>query len=145
MQRLVTFPGQRLFVAYYAATAVFLIADYAFSFNIRLAFLGDFPAWRFAYYLFCFLCLLLVWRFPAWAIVIAALESLVNVTGLILHMGIRVMTLSDAAIEAGRPPVTVQEICNFLISGSAAYMALWLHSQRVRRQLSAVRREEVFK
>ena len=145
MQPLVNIPGQRLFAGYYAATAAFLVADYALSFNIRLAFLDDLPAWRFAYYLFCFLCLLLVRRYPAWANVIAASESLVNVSGLILHMGIRVITLSGAAIDSGRPPVSVQEVFNFLISGSAAYMAVWLHSRRVHSQMRAERRKGIFK
>ena len=36
--------------------AVFLLLDYLVDFNVRLAFLDPWPAWRAVYYLFCFAC-----------------------------------------------------------------------------------------
>ena len=42
--------AQRLFGAYYGATLLFLILDFAVGLNIRVTFLADLPGWRFGYY-----------------------------------------------------------------------------------------------
>ena len=108
---------------YYAATAVFLVLDLALDFNMRVAFLDDYPALRFAYYGVCFLCLgLIVWR-PAWAEVIGAFESLVTLVALILSMGMRTMLLTDAILESGTGYVTIAEVVNFVMAGGVAYLA----------------------
>ena len=74
----------KLLVAYYAATAVFMLLDYAFDINVRLAALDSYPGWRLAYYLFCFLCLgLVIWR-PAWSAFVGAAESMLP--GSLLHL-----------------------------------------------------------
>ena len=132
-----TLAGRRLFGAYYAATAVFLLLDFAFGLNLRLSFLADLPGWRLAWYLLCALCFLLIWRYPAWSNTVAAGESLLNLSALILYMGSRVIVTTDAVLETGRAPVSANELFNFLISGSAAYAAFWLHSRRARQDLGA--------
>ena len=108
---------------YYAATALFLILDYFFGINVRIAFLEPLPAARAAYYGVCFFCLaLIIWR-PSWGVFVGAFESLVTVVALILSMGLRVIPMSDAMLDGGRGVVTGEEIVNFLISGSIAYFA----------------------
>lgn len=127
--------SQKLFAGYYAATVLFLAADLLVGINVRLSFLDDLPVWRGLYYAFCAACFVMIWRLPAWANVIAAGESLVNVSGLIIEMGSRVVNVTDAVLESGRAPVTSEEIINFLISGTAAYFALLMRSRAARQDL----------
>jgi hypothetical protein len=115
----------RILPWYYAATVVFLLLDYAAGVNVRVAFLESLPGIRVTYYMFCFLCLaLMIWR-PTWATLITTLESLVTLVALILGMAVRVMIPNDAIFVENVSIVTYQEIINFLISGSMAYLA-WI-------------------
>ena len=115
----------RILTFYYAATIVFLIADYFFGINVRIAFLDGWPQARLAYYVVCFACLaVMIWR-PDWQAFVSAAESLAAIVALILAMGVRVMVVTDDMLESGRDIVTMQEILNFLISGSVAYYA-WI-------------------
>ncbi|MDJ0709986.1 MAG: hypothetical protein QNJ14_06340 [Woeseiaceae bacterium] len=114
---------------YYAATALFLILDFAFDVNIRVAFLEPLPAARVGYYGVCFACLgLIVWR-PAWTTLIGTFESLVTLIALILGMGMRVMVPNDVIFAENAAIVTVQEMINFVISGSMAYLS-WVKGLR---------------
>jgi hypothetical protein len=113
----------RILPWYYAATVAFLLLDYAAGVNVRVAFLEALPGARAAYYVFCFACLaLMVWR-PSWTTPITTLESLVTLVALILSMAVRVMVPNDAIFEKNVSIVTYQEIINFVISGSMAYIA----------------------
>ena len=108
---------------YYAATALFLVLDYAFGVNIRVAFLESLPAARVGYYGVCFVCLgLIIWR-PAWTTLIGTFESLVTLIALIFGMAARVLVPNDAIFAENADIVTVQEVVNFLISGSIAYLS----------------------
>lgn len=110
-----------LLVAYYAATGVFLLLDYALNINVRLAFLEPYPDWRIAYYGFCFACLgVIIWR-PALASIVAMVESLVTLVALILTMAIRSMIITDEMIETGVGGVTMPEMINFMLAGGVAY------------------------
>ena len=64
----------------------------------------------------------MVWR-PSWTTPITTLESLVTLVALILSMAVRVMVPNDAIFEKNVSIVTYQEIINFVISGSMAYIA----------------------
>ena len=58
---------RRVLQLYYAATIVFLVLDYGFGVNVRIAGLQGFPALKAGYYLVIFACLgLVLWR-PAWS------------------------------------------------------------------------------
>jgi hypothetical protein len=110
---------------YYAATLVFVVLDFGFNVNIRVAFLETMPLVRTAYYGVCFACFaLIVWR-PSWSTLIGTVESLITVVALILSMGIHILIPNDAIIEKNAQFVTTQEIINFLIAGSVAYYA-WI-------------------
>jgi len=124
---MISAPGNPLSVKmlriYYAATAVFLLLDYVFGINIRLASLDAIPGWRALYYGVCFGCLgLMVWR-PAWSLWVATIESLITLSLLIVTMGVRVMTVSDSLLSTGSGFVTTEEIINFLLAGGAAWIA----------------------
>jgi hypothetical protein len=122
---------------YYAATALFLLLDYAFGINVRLASLEPFPGWRALYYLFCFGCLgLMLWR-PGWSQWIATLESLLTLSMLIIAMGARVMTVSDTLLSTGEGFITSEEIINFIISGGAAWVAYTRGTQAIQRDFQS--------
>lgn len=126
---------QWLFAGYYAATVAFVLFDYLLDLNLRLAFLDGMPGWRALYYVFCAGCFVLIWRYPAWSKSVAAFESLITVSSLIITMGLKVYVPTDLMIEEGRGVVTPSEMFNFLISGSAAYLALMTRSEAARKEL----------
>jgi len=114
---------RRLLIAYFAATALFALADFGFGLNVRTAFLDGEPGWRGVYYGICLVCLAaMLWR-PGWAETIAAVESVFVLAALIINMGSRVMLVTDAMLETGSGPVTMPEIANFAIAGGAAYLS----------------------
>jgi hypothetical protein len=113
----------KLLVVYYSATALFMLLDYVFEINVRLAFLDLYPGWRLAYYLFCFLCLgLILWR-PAWAAFIGAAESILTVSLLIISAAMRVIIVTDEMIDTGRGAVSYNEMINFAIAFSVVYVS----------------------
>ena len=117
--------SERLLTVYYAATIGFLLLDYGFGVNVRVAFLEARPDLRAAYYGFCLVCLVvIVWR-PSWTVLVGTFETMVTLIALILSMALRVMIPNDAIFAENAGVVTPQEIINFLIGGFAAYFA-WL-------------------
>ena len=115
--------SSRILVLYYAATAVFVVLDFALDFNIRIAFLESMPMARVAYYGVCFTCLaLMLWR-PTWTVLISAFESLVTLSALIISMRMRVLLVTEGMLETGTGFITMPEIYNFMISGGIAYIA----------------------
>ena len=110
--------------------------DFGFDVNVRVAFLEPWPVWRVLYYLFCFGCLALIFLRPALTTLVTTVESLITVSALILHMGVRVMSVSVGVMEAGAGAVIYpQEIINFLISGLAAWWGWVQGSQALQRRL----------
>ena len=65
---------------------------------------------------------ILPWYYAATVVI---LESLVTLVALIFGMAVRVMIQNDAIFVKNVSIVTYQEIINFLISGSMAYLA-WI-------------------
>ena len=114
---------RRILLAYYAATALFLILDYALNVNLRLSFLEGRPDLRAAYYGVCFVCLaLMMWR-PAWTVLIGAFESLITIVLLIVGMWVKFVLISEDPLEYETSPLRAQAIFNYLISGAIAYVA----------------------
>lgn len=113
----------KILVLYYAATVIFLVLDFTYGFNVRLAFLEPYPEGRIAYYGVCLVCLgLMLWR-PRWTVLISAFESLITLSALIIGMGMRTLLVTDRMLETGGGLVTMPEIYNFLLSGAVAYIA----------------------
>ena len=110
-------------MVYYAATALFLALDFGFGINVRVAFLESLPGLRLGYYAVCFACLaLMIWR-PAWTTAVGVVESLATLIALIFSMALRSMIVTDQMLETGIGFVTMPELVNFLIAGSAAYFS----------------------
>lgn len=120
---------RRLLRSYYAGTFVFLLLDYWAGLNVRVAFLEQAGALRAAYYGFLIFCLaLMLWR-PAWTAVVGAFESLVTLASLIIATGTRAILIADESLGGAGSYLSLQEIVNFLLSGSVAYVA-WAHGLR---------------
>jgi hypothetical protein len=112
---------RRLLAFYYAATIVFVILDYGFNVNVRIAGLEAYPGLRAGYYIVIFACLgLVLWR-PAWSTAIGVVESLTTLVTLIMNVALRSMIVTDQMLETGVGFVTTAEIVNFVISGSIAW------------------------
>jgi hypothetical protein len=126
-RKMISAPGNplpaKMLRIYYFGTALFLLLDYLFGINIRLASLDGFPGWRAIYYLVCFGCLgLMIWQ-PAWTLWVATTESLITLSMLIIAMGARVFTVTDTMLSTGAGFVTAEEIINFVIAGGVAWIA----------------------
>ena len=121
--------ADRLLPAYYAATLLFLLLDYVFGFNVRVAFLEPWPLARAGYYGFCFVCLGLMWWRPSSIALIGSFESLVTLVALIFGMAMRVMIPNDAIFAENANFVTIREVINFVIAGFIAYYA-WVRGLR---------------
>lgn len=94
-------PMNRPLLSYYLATLLFLVLDYAFGMNVRIAFLETLPALRIAYYGVCLFCLaLIVWR-PEWTVFIATFETLVTMIALIFSMAMKTIFVTDQMLETG--------------------------------------------
>lgn len=130
--------SRRLLVAYYASTALFVILDFIVGLNLRLAFLDQYSGARLTYYLVCFGCFLAMWRLPQWTGVIAAVESTIALAALIIDFWTRIFAMPAIVIDGGQP-ISFEEIINFMLSGSAAYIALAFRSHRARVELNASR------
>lgn len=117
------YPSNRILTLYYAATAAFLVLDFGFGVNVRVAFLEALPVWRIVYYGALFgLLAAMAWR-PRWAETLSVVESLVTLIALILSMGVRVMLIPADLAEYGARVVTGQELVNFVISGGIAWLS----------------------
>lgn len=114
---------RRILQAYYAATIVFLLLDYGFGLNLRIAGLEGFPQLKAGYYLVIFGCFgLTLWR-PTWSTAVGVVESLATLVTLIFSVALRSMFLGPQMAETGAGFVGVAEIANFLIAGSIAWFA----------------------
>ena len=124
----------RLLIGYYAATAVFMLLDYAAGFNMRLTFLDDQPGWRFAWYVVCLGCFLLMLYRPQWTAWIAATESLLTLSMIILSTALKVTIVTDEMIEQGRGDVSMLELANFVVSSTVVYISYQRSLREIRQQ-----------
>ncbi|MGH7546133.1 MAG: hypothetical protein ACREKI_08125 [Gemmatimonadota bacterium] len=105
---------------YYLATPLFLLADVAWGWNVRVVGLEGYPGWRIAYYLVCFGLGALAWMKPERADLVGLVESGVNLAILIVgtyvaYWGIVDQVLADQPIVN---PFTTERIANLILAGS---------------------------
>lgn len=110
--------SDKLLMAYYDATLLFLAFDALFGVNVRLAFLEAKPEWRAGYYVFCILCAAVMHLRPALRLIIGALEGLVTMLGLILGMYTGYVFVGVTSLGE-----FLQVLANYAISGYFAHLA----------------------
>jgi hypothetical protein len=110
--------SDRLLLAYYDATLLFLAFDALFGVNVRLAFLEAKPEWRAGYYVFCIVCAVVMHLVPAWRLIIGALEGMVTMLGLILGMYSGYVFVGVTGLGE-----FLQVLANYAISGYFAHLA----------------------
>lgn len=111
----------RMLLGYYAGTVIFLVLDWIFGVNIRIAFLDDSAGWRAAYYVLCGGCFVSILRWPELERIIGGLESTITLAALIINMALRAMLPAGPGFDQPIVPITMAEIANFLIAGFIAY------------------------
>ena len=104
---------------YYLCTPLFFIMDFYLGMNIRAVGLMDHPGWRTAYYGFCFLCWLLIWKKPSFTSWVGIGESVLNLLLLIIGLLMPYFSfIADIdAVENASQVITVQGVINFFIAG----------------------------
>jgi hypothetical protein len=120
----------RLVQLYYLATPAFVVSDFVWGANVRVAFLDEYPAARCGYYAVCIACALVTWRLPRLSPLIAYLESSANIA--LLALGVWVAYLGVIAQAAAETPLvnpfTPETITNLIVSACALGAA---HAARV--------------
>jgi hypothetical protein len=110
----------RLARAYYAATPLFALADFACGANVRAAAFAARPGLRAGYYALCIACLALALARPAWSGAVALAESSLNLLLLTLAVFLPYFAAAEAALD-GRPfasPFSPAFVVNFLLAGA---------------------------
>jgi hypothetical protein len=108
----------RLLLGYYLATPLFLLVDLVWQAPLRVAFIQT-DSTRFAYYGFCFLCGLVMWRWPEHGPLLGILESTVNFTLVALSILMPIWSAPDAiAAGGGLPDLGLARITNAMLSGT---------------------------
>ena len=111
--------------AYYAATPLFVLADFAFGANVRAVAFDTRPGLRSAYYVLCVACLGLSFARPAWSSAVALAESSLNLLLLLLAVFLPYWALAEAVLDgrAVANPFSPGFMVNFLMAG-----AIWTAS-----------------
>ena len=105
---------------FYYLTPIFILMDYVFNFNIRIAGLDGFGTYKKFYYMFCLICAFLIYRFDGYSLIVGFFESILNL--LILFIGFLLPYFRYASLIADGNFEEVSfynshMIINFMISG----------------------------
>ena len=108
----------RILLSYYLATPLFLLLDLVWHAPLRVAFIQS-AGLRFAYYGFCFLCGLMMWRKPAIAAPLGMLECVINLLLIMLSILLPIWGAADAlAAGGGLPEFGLARLFNVMLSGA---------------------------
>jgi hypothetical protein len=109
---------------YYYATPLFLVLEILFDIDIRVSpFIVD-PIWRYGYYAFCFLCMIIIAAKPSFSFEVGIFECSVNL--IVLFVGaasswlfpFRISSTDETEIILSDNPPTAGGIIHFLVIGS---------------------------
>ncbi len=108
----------RLILAYYLATPLFLLIDLIWAAPLRVAFIQT-DSTRYAYYAFCFLCGLMMWRKPTLGPWLGIFECTINLTLVFLSILLPIWSAPDTiAAGGGLPNFGLARITNAMLSGT---------------------------
>ena len=93
--------------------------DFYLGMNIRAVGLMEHDGWRVAYYGFCFLCWLVIWKKPSLTSWVGAGESAINllllITGLVMPYFYFIENIDS--VQNASQVITIKGVINFFISG----------------------------
>jgi len=106
---------------YYWSTLGFMILDFYWDINLRVAALPDRGA-RMIYYAFCFVCLAVFHWKPSLSALTGLIESSVNICLLVAGILLPIYSLPGTILEGGTVvnPLTVEKVVNFFMAGMVA-------------------------
>ena len=120
---------------YYAVTPVFILLDYVWHINVRVAVLDSQPLYKGLYYGFCVLCGVVVYVVPRCSSIVALVESailfMMTVLGIFISYTQAILQMDDVlsadiqTISIVSPP----KIINIILAGG---MALWTFKRSLR-------------
>lgn len=123
---------------FYFLTPLFVILDYFFGLNIRIAGLEHFGFYKYFYYLFCIICAVIIHKFKGYSLIVGFIESSINL--LILFIGFLLPYYSYASlIEEGNVDeisfYNSSMIINFMVSGFILIITFQYSLNRIRGQV----------
>jgi len=110
--------SNKLLLAYYDATLLFIALDMLLDVNVRAAFLEGKPEWRTGYYALCLSCAAIMHLFPGTRVIVGAIEGMITMLGLLISMylGYLFMHVDNLA-------EFLQVLANYFISGYFAQLS----------------------
>ena len=112
---------------YYWSIFLFMILDYGFGINIRITGFIYHPVLKFLYYIFCIICLIIIYRYPRKSATVGLIESSTNIVILIFGTYIPIYSSFDL-IESGQiggPVITAERVVNMIFAGTINGLAYY--------------------
>jgi hypothetical protein len=119
---------QQILTAYYTATPLFLLFDWATGANVRAAGFQAYPALKYGYYAVCMAAAFGARLAPRRTAAITIVESAANILSLVVGVLAPIYGLPAALDRGGPLPplMTPARLVNFLLAGAAAVLAIRL-------------------
>ncbi len=104
-----------------------MILDYGFGINIRITGFIYHPVLKFTYYMFCILCLYLVYRYPGRSAKIGLIESTTNIIILIFSIYLPLFSAADLvqSDQLERIGITAEKVINMIFAGTINALAYY--------------------
>ncbi len=113
---------------YYAITPVFILLDYFWGINIRVAVLDNYPLYKGLYYGFCILCGVIIFIVPRSSSIVTLIESIIvimlTVLGVLLPY-IQALTQAIDILNTDFENISIvhpQYIINLFLAGGIAFL-----------------------
>jgi hypothetical protein len=114
---------------YYAVTPVFMMLDYIWGINIRVAVLDNYPLYKGLYYVFCILCGVIIYLVPRGSAIVTLIESIIiimmTVLGVLLPY-VQAVTQAADIMNADFDNISIvhpQYIINLVLVGGIAVLS----------------------
>ncbi|MBN2130353.1 MAG: hypothetical protein JW741_12695 [Sedimentisphaerales bacterium] len=121
---------------YYFVTPAFILLDYVWGINVRVAVLDEMPLYKSLYYGLCILCGVIVFFRPGFSAVVALAES--SVILLLTLVGVfwpyvQIATLPEEEFDAALAGFTIQRVVNLFLAGFIALVGIYTSKDAVAR------------
>ncbi len=119
---------------YYFWTPAFILLDYIWGINVRVAVLDEMPLYKNLYYGLCILCGVMVYFRPRSAALVALAESsiilLLTLVG-VFWPYVQIATLPEGEFDAALAGFTIQRVANLLLAGFIAVVGIYTSKDAV--------------